>query len=196
MRAIAPAVQALDRLLVRLYDLRSVSGEGRACGDDVLRVRTRRLSAPMRLGGKVVPAGSRVLELHLCNEAAGVPATRADSATWALHLLVRYRRSCRRLAARMRVDPDLAVEAIGGRAGFFGGAGGHGGAARLPKRLGFTVVPHRPGGAPLFLQRLYAWSLMAAYAPGSLVGRRWTDVTIIEFWMTRRAFLERFAPGR
>ncbi len=195
-RAVAPAVRGLDRLLVRAYGLRPISGEGYACGEHVLRVRTRRTQRALELGAATVPAGASVLELHLCNERADGPATRAGAAAWAARLLVRYRRSCRALARRMIEDPALAaVAAVGGVSSLFAGASEHGGGARLVGRLGFETAEHRSWALPLFFQRLYAWALLGAYAPGSLEGRRFGDIVFTEFWMTRSAFLDRFGSA-
>lgn len=187
--------------MVRLGGLQSLAPEerGRAagCGGQGLRIGRHRLKHEVRLDGGLLPAGALVVELHLCNERDPDASTRAGAARWAARLLVRYRRSCRELARRLREDPALAeVQGVTGVSTIFGGAAGHGGAGRLPVHLGFEVHPHRPslGGFGLFFQRLYAWGLLAAYAPGSLEGRRLPELTFIELWMTRDAFLERFAP--
>lgn len=195
-RAIGPAVRALDALLVRAYGLQSLSGRGRGCGDEGLRVRLRRAPRAIRLSSGELPAGTLVMELHLCNDRAPEATTRTGAATWATRLLVRYRRSCRAIAARLVQEPRLAkVGAVGGVTAIFGGADGHGGAGRLPAHLGFEVLEH-PGHGHLAdaLQRLYAWSLLAAYAPGSLQGRRLDQLGFVEVWMDRDAFLKRFGP--
>lgn len=162
-------------------------------------MRPRALTRPVVLSGTTLPVGTRIIEIHLCNERAPEAASRSGAATWATRLLVRYRRSCRTIARRMASEPELAdVQAVGGVTTIFGGAGGHGGAGRLPEHLGFEVLPHLSGGGAvgLFFQRLYAWGLLAAYTPGSLEGRRLRELAFVEVWMTREAFLERFARDR
>lgn len=197
-RLLGPAVRTLDRLLVRLYGLESASGRGPECGEDGLRIRVRTLERRLALRDTQLAPGAPYLEIHLCNERTAEAVTREGAARWATHLLVRYRRSCRTLAERLLEDPALAtVEAVGGVTSIFGGAGGHGGAGRLPAHLGFEVLPHRQrwGALGRFFERLYAWSLLAAYTPGSLEGRRITELSFVEVWMTRRDFLEKFGPG-
>ncbi len=154
------------------------------------------MGRPAALQDGTLPPGTVIVELHLCNERDPDAVTRDGAARWATRMLVRYRRSCREIARRMREDPDLhAVQGVRGVTAVFGGASGHGGAGRLPIHLGFQVLPHpAPLGAfGLFFQRLYAWGLLAAYTPGSLLGRRLGELGFIEVWMTRAAFLERFA---
>ena len=197
-RAAGPAVRGLDALLVRAYGLRSVDGEGPGCRGQGLRIRRRALRHTLVLHGTTLPAGTPSVELHLCNERALEPGTREGAARRATRLLVRYRRSCRAVARLLRDDPAFAdARALGGVTALFGGAGGHGGAARLPRHLGFEVLPHRPrgGGLGLFFERCYAWCLLAAFTPGSLQGRRFGDLAFIEVWMTREDFLARFGPA-
>jgi len=192
-------MRALDAVMVRANGLRSLTPGAAGCGEHGLRIRPRRLRRPVRLTGAVLPAGALVIDLHLCNQRDPDAASREGAARWAARLLVRYRRSCREIARQMLEDPELARAAgVGGVSAIFGGAGGHGGAGRLPVHLGFEVLPHP---APLgtfgtFFQRLYAWGLLAAYAPGSLAGRHLAELGFIEIWMTREAFLDRFAPTR
>lgn len=177
--------------------LRSLGTSGRGCGEHGLRIGLRRLRRPVLLEGAVLPTGALVVDLHLCNERDPEAVTREGAARWATRLLVRYRRSCREIARLLQEDPELAaVEGVGGVTAIFGGAAGHGGAGRLPIHLGFEVLPHPPalGAFGTFFQRLYAWGLLAAYAPGSLAGRRLGELGFIEVWMTREGFLERFAP--
>ncbi|HKI57757.1 MAG TPA: hypothetical protein VKA00_00900 [Trueperaceae bacterium] len=178
--------------------MRSLSPGTRGCGEHGLRIGLRRLRRTVELTGGALPAGALVIDLHLCNQRDPDAATRAGAARWAARMLVRYRRSCREIARRMREDPELAaVRGVGGVTAIFGGAGGHGGAGRLPLHLGFEVLPHPAalGAFGTFFQRLYAWGLLAAYAPGSLAWRRLSELGFIEVWMTREAFLDRFAPA-
>ncbi|MEJ2289398.1 MAG: hypothetical protein P8Y02_12310 [Deinococcales bacterium] len=197
-RAIGPLARVVDAVLVRLYGLESLSGSGRGCGEQGLRIRLRPLARPRTLCDTALPTGVPIVELHLCNDRDADALTRATAARWATRLLVRYRRSCRAIARRMLEDPRFAdVEGVCGVTAIFGGAGGHGGAGRLPEHLGFEVLPHPVGNrVRLFFERLYAWGLMAAYTPGSLEGRRPDELSFVEVWMSRRRFLERFGPGR
>jgi hypothetical protein len=193
-----PAVRGLDALLVRVYGLRALDGEGPGCRGQGLRIRRHALRRALLLHGTSLPAGTPIVELHLCNERAPDAGTPQGTARMATRLLVRYRRSCRAVARLLRDDPAfLPARAVGGVTAIFGGAGGHGGAGRLPEHLGFEVRAHRPRGGRLGLlfQRFYAWCLLAAYTPGSLERRRFGDLAFIEVWMTREAFLARFGPA-
>lgn len=198
MRALGALVRALDALMVWLGGLRSLAPDSRGCGGHGLRFGLRRLRRPVGLASGALPAGALVIDLHLCNERDPDSDTRQGAARWATRMLVRYRRSCREIARRLLEDPDFeAVQGVGGVTAIFGGAHGHGGAGRLPIHLGFEVLSHPApalGAFGVFFQRLYAWALLAAYAPGSLVGRRVADLGFIEVWMTREAFVGRFAP--
>ncbi len=196
-RAIGPAVRLVDAALVRVYRYQSLSDDRRGCGEQGLRIRLRTLAHARTLSDVQLEIGTPFVELHLCNDREADAGTRESAARWATRLLVRYRRSCRVIALRMLEDPELAgARAVGGVTAIFGGAGGHGGAGRLPEHLGFEVLPHSIANpVRRFFERLYAWSLMAAYTPGSLEGRRPGELGFVEVWMSRQTFLERFGPN-
>lgn len=197
-RVLGPLLRRLDAFLVWTGGLRSLAPDGRGCGGHGLRFGVRRLRQPVTLKDGTLPAGAVVVDLHLCNERDPEATTRPGAARWATRMLVRYRRSCREIARRLRDDPELSdVQGVGAVSHIFGGATGHGGAGRLPIHLGFEVLPHAApalGAFGLFFQRLYAWGLFLAYIPGSLEGRRLGELQFIELWMSRETFLQRFAP--
>jgi hypothetical protein len=105
-------------------------------------------------------------------------------------LLGSYRAAARWLADQPRMAD---VRAVGGVTALIAPDGG-GGSVRLMQRLGFEVLPYRNplGRFGEFWENLYTWWLMWAYNAASLRHRRLLRLRRTEFWMSARAFLERY----
>jgi len=163
--------------------------------DCLLRWQLGHAPRDITLPDGVIPRRAAVVWIHLWNE--HIPPMPPEGADWAWALQVRrmLERSLRRLAQRVAADPALgSVRAIGGAMIFL--AMDRRGPAALMRRLGFTVVSSRnPLGAfGAFWENLYAWGIMWAFNPASWRRHPFRNVRRCEVWMSREAFLARYAP--
>ena len=145
--------------------------------------------------GAEIPAGARVLEIHLCGERIPPLPSDGPDLVWAVRSQRLLRRSCRQVARRLVDDPALReVRAVGGATVLF--AAGDGPGKALFSRLGFTVRPYRSplGGFGEFWENVYTRILMWAYNPTSLKHRRFLGTRRTEAWMTRERFVGRHGP--
>lgn len=163
--------------------------------DCILRWQLGRAPHDIPLPDGLIPRHSRVIWIHLWNER--IPQMPSEGADWAWALQVRRRleRSFGYLAQRLVSDPTLGdIRAIGGAMIFV--AAERRGAVALMRRLGFTIFPSRnPLGAfGAFWENLYAWGIMWAFNPASWRRHPFRTVRRCEVWMSRGAFLARYAP--
>lgn len=181
------------RFLVLTIDrtLRRRTGVFEFCDDPdcLFRVSIGLARYPLRLSDRLVPTGTKILNLHFYNENIPPIPRSGPSLTWAVRFRRMVAHSTQLLAEAMEKDPRLAgVQAVGGVTPLF--TPGDGSAAEgIFVRLGFTVTQHRnPRGRFMeFWEELYAWLLMWAFAnghPPNLRGLRRTD-----FWMSTADFL-------
>ncbi len=189
------------RTIIRLFDrfLRWTQGIFEICDEPacVFRLRVGRAPHPLQLPGSEVPAGSKVLELHLWNERAPpIPAEGPDLALGLLgaRMLIS---SCRAAAREIQHNPRLAgVQAVGGVTVLFA-AGDGSGAEKLFTRLGFSIFPYRNplGRFGEFWENLYTWALMWTFNAASLRRRRLLQLRRTEMWMPAAEFLRRYDAG-
>jgi hypothetical protein len=191
------------RALVRRLDglLRRANGVFEFCTqeDCVLRLQLRGAPHQLHLSdGVEVRAGDPVVMIHLWNEHVPPLGPDGPDLAWASRMGRMLLGSYRAVARWLADQPRMAnVRAVGGVTVLISPHGG-GGSLRLMQRLGFEVLPyHVPLGHPLgrfgeFWENLYTWWLMWAYNAASLRHRRLLRLCRTEFWMSARAFLERY----
>jgi len=176
-------IRLFDRFLRRVYGI-SEFWDDPAC---LLRLRVGRTAHPLPLPDGQLPAGTRVLEIHLWNEQIPPIAATGPDLAWAVQVRRRLVASLRRLAEQMRHDPRLAgVQAVGGVTVLAG--------EKLLARLGFTVFPshNRLGRFGEFWENLYTWGIMWAFNAASLRQRHLLQLHRTEIWMSADEFLRRY----
>lgn len=188
MRAL---LHAFDRLLARLYGVYEFTDDP----DCLFRLSVTHLSRPLPLNGQTIAAGAEVLIIHFWNER--LPQIPKEGATFAQ--AVRFQRqiikSLQAVAAEIQHDPHLArVQAVGGVTALTTQDESNS-AARLFRRLGFTVLPYhnRLGRFGLFWENLYSWLLMWAYNETSLRHRPLFQLVRSNVWMPIEKYQARYA---
>ena len=182
-----PVIRTFDRFLARAVGVYEFTQDP-AC---VLRLQQATLRRPLAHSGIVVSQGSPVLMLHLWNtRVPPLPADGADVA-WA-HRMTRALVYSLRLVSTfiLRQPPGRTPRAIGAIT-VLGLASG---TADILSRMGFLT---RPYASPLgrfgeWWENAYTWSLMWAFNPASLRGKRLGWLRRREYWMSTSAFLQRF----
>ena len=189
------------RALIRLFDrfLRWRLGVFEFCEDPSCLIRLRLARAPhsIPLSDGEIPAGAKLLELHLWNERVQrMPPEGAD-----LRMAIGIRRmfifSCQAAAREMQHNPRFSgIEVVGGITVLFYPGEGSGG-EKLFKRLGFTLFPyHNPlGRFGEFWENLFTWSLMWAYNAPSLRQRHLLRLHRTEMWMSAKEFILRYGAS-
>jgi len=188
MRAL---VRLLDRLVSRCNRVREFTADP----DCVLRISPGRVIHALSLPeGKIAP-GTQALLIHYWNERMPPLPAGGANLRYALDLSRRQARSLRLVAGYLQsADEFREARLVGGITVLAPAEEADGGTAML-RRYGFTVIPyHSPlGKFGEFWENLFTWALMWTYNPASLQGRRLGRLRRSEFWMTRRAFLEKYA---
>jgi len=162
----------------------------------LFRVNLATTSRPVSLPGLSLPAGAKILDLHLWSEhAPDQPATGADIATsWKMFKMGIA--SFKEIAACLQTDPRLmGVQAVHGITPLFfreeSNAGRH-----TFARLGFRVIPYRhPMGAfGIFWQDLHIWLLTWAIKPAALNRRGHFKNLWNELWYPADEFIRKYGP--
>jgi hypothetical protein len=160
--------------------------------------RGRVVEAPHPLpvaAGEEIPAGTRVLDLHLAGDRIPPLPAEGPDVAWAVRGQRLLRRSCQQVAIGLLEDPELqTARAVGGVTLLFVSTDGP--TKALFPRLGFTASPYRSplGRFGEFLENVYTWMLMWAYNPTSLRHRELLGTRRTEVWTTREEFLRRHGP--
>jgi hypothetical protein len=182
-----PAVRSFDRFLARAVGVIEFTQDP-GC---ILRVQQATLRRPLALPGVEARPGEPVLMLHLWNtRVPALPAEGADVA-WARRITRALVISLHLVSGHiLQQPPDLTPRAIGAIT-VLGLASG---TADVLSHLGFLA---RPYASPLgrlgeWWENAYTWSLMWAYNPASLRGKRLRRLRRCEYWMSTPAFLQRF----
>lgn len=183
-------IRRFDNWLSRQYGVYVFNGEEGI----ILRVQDGYIPHDRILPDGMVARGSQALFLHLWNERIPpIPAVGPDLA-YALRLQRSLFLSLQAVAQYLIQSSHLqGVEVVGGVSAHTT-LGRVGGGQTLLERLGFTVFSyHRPAGAfGEFWENLYTWWLMWAFNPTSVRHRPLWRLQRLEFWMTRKTFLERY----
>lgn len=163
----------------------------------ILRLQEGYVEHDLTLPDGFAARGSRALFLHLWNERIPLmPAAGADLA-YALWLQRRLVFSLRAAARYLLQAPHLKnIEVVGGVSAHMTLKSGGGRA--LLEHLGFTVFPYhcRAGAFGEFWENFYTWWLMWTFNPASVRRHPLWRLQRLEFWMTRKAFLERYGLPR
>jgi hypothetical protein len=158
----------------------------------ILRLQRTTLRYPLVLRDTEVAPGVPVLMLHLWNERVPpLPAEGPDLA-WARRTSRSLLHSLHLVQAHMANQlPHAGLRAVGGIT-VLGLASG---TADILAYLGFVPCPcsNPLGHFGEWWENAYAWSLMWAYNPASLRGKRLSRLRRAEYWMSAPAFLARFA---
>jgi hypothetical protein len=161
----------------------------------ILRLQVGRASHALHLPDATIPPGSKVLILHAHNERMPhIPPAGADLA-YAVRLHRLQIHSLKAVAKHILAEPRLRdIQAIGGATAHISLKEADGGRAMM-EDFGFTIFPyHRPLGAfGEFWENFYTWWLIWTYNPASVRHRKMWNLQRTEFWMTKEAFLKRYA---
>jgi hypothetical protein len=187
------AVYALDRWLCRRMGVYEFSDDPRC----LFRIECLRLEAAVELtDGTRVPAGGRVLSLHLWNEHVPRMEHRGPTLAWACQADHAMRRSLRELAGYLAVRPDLADIAAICADMRFNGHSQSGQPARLLGRYGFETIPgdtdrrstlHRIGDAILILMLVSVTHPLALHRAAPRLRK-------VRLWLSRAVLERRYAP--
>jgi len=152
------------------------------------------ITQPVDLPGISLPAGAKILELHMWSEhVPNQPADGADmAASWKMFKLSMA--SFKAIAVALQTNPNLSgVQALYALTPLFfreeSEAGRH-----MFARLGFTVVPYHPpmGAFGQFWQDLHIWLLTWAIKPEALRRRGHFKNLWNELWFPADAFIRKF----
>ncbi len=186
------AIRLLDKLLRRAYGLVEWSDDP-TC---LLRFRVISMEHAVALPDREIPTGAPALELHFWNEHFPPIPDSGPDIGWAIQLQRMFIGSFRGIAQQLQRDPQLAgVQAVGGVTVIipFGHSAG---AEHIPRRLGFTVLPHhgKLGRFGEFWEKLYVRWLIGAFSPQSLQRRHLSQLRRVEVWMSVEEFQRRYGP--
>jgi hypothetical protein len=152
------------------------------------RLRVAQLEREVAVPDGAIPAGGRVLEIHMWNERLPTLPTDGVNFSWAANGARRTLYSFREAARYLRDHNELDdVVAVGGESVLFD---------KIMTRVGFEVRPLREvrGRWLDFWETVHAWLLIWAFNENSLRYYPFRRLKRSEFWMRREAFLERFPP--
>jgi hypothetical protein len=142
-----------------------------------------------------IPIGSQVIELHFWNQYLPVFPPSGPDFRWAVKFTQGVRHSFRLLAKYIHQNAVLDdAKAVGGVTILFRVGLGMV-EEKVFQNFGFSTFPyHRPMGRfGEAIENLYTLSLMWAYNPGTLKGRKFREFARSEFWMSRHLFLQLYS---
>jgi hypothetical protein len=160
----------------------------------VLRIQIRPIPHTVILPDGTLANGSLALMIHWWNERASLIPPQGPTLAWALDTCRRMRYSLRLIALYMLENSTCEeIQAVGGITAHVVLGKADGGKTML-EHLGFMVIPyHRPMGAfGEFWENFYTWWLMWTFNPASTRRRSMFNLQRTEFWMSRRAFIEKY----
>ncbi|MDH7488891.1 MAG: hypothetical protein QHH80_05235 [Anaerolineae bacterium] len=165
--------------------------------DCILRISPARAAQARTLSdGTVIRPGDPLCEIHLWNERLPKMGPDGPDLQWGLAMYRGMVRSLELLARFLQTSAEYA-DAVAVHAE---GAAMRGPEAdqvqRLFARLGFDTAPRhavtRRERFARWWQKLYSTWLIWTFNPASLKGKRMSGLTHCEFWISRRAFMERY----
>jgi hypothetical protein len=160
----------------------------------VLRIQLSQVPHSLQLPDGMIARGSQALMIHWWNERASLIPPQGPTVAWALDTSRRMRYSLHLIARYIQATSTCGeIQAVGGITAHVVLGKADGGKTML-EHLGFVVIPyHRPLGAfGEFWENFYTWWLMWTFNPASTRRRSMFNLQRTEFWMSRRAFLERY----
>lgn len=162
-----------------------------------MRIQLSHLPHPLELTDGTISLGSKALTIHWWNERASLIPPQGATVAWALDTSRRMRYSLRLIAEYMQADSACKeIQVVGGITAHVVLGKADGGKAML-EHLGFAVIPYyRPLGAfGEFWENFYTWWVIWTFNPASTQRRSMFNLQRTEFWMSRRAFLDRYGKG-
>ncbi len=197
-RAARVGIIVLDRLLARLYRIKSVSDDPRHFLRVSNRPSTVRDTVHLDEGLRLRP-GDLVVQIHFANARLPKFGPVGPDLAWARRFESGLRDSLSLLASVLTEEPNWKrFAAIHGTLGFLP-AGDVTLRRRLADRFGFVLVLRStPGGRwwrSSFWTAFYSRLLMWAYNPG---GRkdRWRETALVDIWMSREKLLSLYGSGK
>lgn len=178
------AIRAIDWIVRFAYRVKPFTDDP----DCILRIAPSRSKRQLLLSdGVQVKVGDPILVIHFWNERLGGSPQDRIALGWGRYMLRRFNASLRMLAAyldqhpwandivALRGDLDFVKDVLPAKTVFM--------------RLGFDVVPKERPGARFwrraFWDNLYSYFLMWAFNPGSLRGKRLSEMVRVELWISR-----------
>jgi hypothetical protein len=162
--------------------------------DFILRLQVASISHPLSFSDDTIPAGEKVLVLHVWNEhMLPMPPGGADLG-WTKKMFQAFLKSLGEAADYIKSEPAIRdVRAVGGTTVLLF-SGDRSSGARFIEKLGFTIMPYsNPSGRfGEFWENFYSWMLMWTYNPGSVRYRHVMGFKRAEFWMPIEEFVERY----
>jgi len=190
MHPLRVIIRRFDRWLSRQYRVQEFTADPTV----IMRIQVGKAPHDLALPEGTVPAGAKVLFLHMWNDRAPLIPEQGPDLAWALHSRRLMHHSLSAVAEHIKKEPSLKdIQAVGGITAHITLAAADGGRAML-NHLGFAVFPYyRPAGAfGEFWENFYTWWLMWTYNPASTKGRSLWGLQRTEFWMTAKTFLEKY----
>jgi hypothetical protein len=195
-------LKSVARYLIHLLDLlmRLVNGMKEFSADPQCLLRFRTTTSKERVefdDGFLVRRGDLIVEVHLLSERVPPMPVDGPDMRWAVTMRRQFVYSLRLLAAYVEQDAELASFSwIRGR-GALNSPPGQPSPMRILEKLGFKVFEARHGLAAKsafvrFWKNLHNWCLAWAFNPSSLIGKRFTELGRLEFWMSREELLKMY----
>jgi hypothetical protein len=191
MNPVRTVVRRFDDWLSRQYRVQ-VFTQDPLC---VLRVQYTPLPHSLVLPDRIIERGSPALMVHFWNERASLIPPPGPTIAWAVDTNRRVKHSLRLIAGHIQTSPTCTeIRVVGGITAHITLGKKSGGRAML-EHLGFVVIPYyRPLGAfGEFWENFYTWWLMWTFNPASTRNRSMFNLQRTEFWMSRQAFLDKYA---
>jgi hypothetical protein len=183
-------LRAFDKWMSKQYHVQVFTDDPQC----VLRIQISPIHHTVELPDVALTSGSQTLMIHWWNERASLIPPQGPTLAWALDTSRRMRYSLRLIAQYLKENPSCRdIQAVGGITAHVVLGRADGGKVML-EHLGFKVIPyHRPMG-PFgeFWENFYTWWLMWTYNPASTRRRSMFNLHRTEFWMSRKAFIEKY----
>ncbi len=190
MNPLRAVLRHFDDWLSRQYSVKEFSQDPKC----VLRIQVCPIPHRIDLPDGTIADGNQALMIHWWNERASIIPPEGPTLAWALETTRSMRYSLRLIARFLQDNATcLEIHAVGGITAHVVLGKADGGKAML-EHLGFMVIPyHRPFGAfGEFWENFFTWWLMWTFNPGSTKRRSMFNLERTEFWMSRRAFIEKY----
>jgi hypothetical protein len=190
MNLLRAVLRRFDDWLSRQYSVKEFSQDPKC----VLRIQVCPIRHRVDLPDGAIADRSQALMIHWWNERASIIPAEGPTLAWALETTRSMRYSLRLIARYLQDNSTcLEIQAVGGITAHVVLEKADGGKAML-EHLGFMVIPyHRPFGAfGEFWENFFTWWLMWTFNPGSTRRRSMFNLERTEFWMSRRAFVEKY----
>lgn len=183
-------VHGLDALLRRAYGVFEFS-HSRDC---ILRLQVATASHPLSFSEGAIPAGEKVLVIHVWNEHMLAMPPGGPDLAWTKKMFQAFLKSLGELADYIISEPAMGnVRAVGGISVLLF-SGDRSSGAKFMQKLGFTIMPYTNplGRFGKFWEDFYSWMLMWTYNPGSVRYRHLMGFERAEFWMPVEEFVQKY----